>query len=334
MEGGDQIGKGEVTDYLFKKFQKEKISIYKLSFPMYSTPFGYLVRKSLEDGFFNISQLKEIVGTRRELEVKIALFAINRLEVLESILRKFGSSKTYFLLDRSPYSQAVTIAYGLGGLKSIKEGEVDELIKLVFKLENLFLKTLGLSECVLHLKADYGKKGWVKTRSDNDLYEIKSVQEKVDSIYERMGGIVGDGWYRIYTKKNGEFRSRQDIQKEVDIVVDSLNFKSVANSKSEIFDVLQVAEYIYGVDLKNVETYRKYFRNIELDDNERNKETYSLAYEIGEYIVKKSKKVYFMDINVKKNVKLFLRLYPEVLFLLEYYFGIKFLKEFRGGLNG
>lgn len=333
MEGGDQIGKGEVTEYLLKKLQKERIPVCKLSFPMYSTPFGYLVRKTLEEGFFDIPQLKEIIGTRRELEVKISLFVINRLEVLESILRRFGNSKAYFLLDRSPYSQAVTIAYGLGGLKSIKEGEVGELIKLGFKLENLFLKTLGLSECVLHLKADYGKKGWVKARSDNDLYEIKSVQDKVDSIYERMGEIVGDGWYRIYTKRNGEFRNRQDIQKEVDVVVDSLNFKSVANSKSEIFDVLQVAEYIYGVDLKDLQAYKKYFRNIELDDNEKNKETYSLAYEIGKYIVKKSKRVCFKDINVKKNIKLFLRLYPEVLFLLEYYFGIEFLEEFRRGLD-
>jgi thymidylate kinase len=333
IEGGDQIGKGDVTGYLFRKLSEENIKVCKLSFPMYATPFGTIVRKTLEDGFPKTLDIGKAEETKRGIEVKMMLFALNRLEALESILRNFKRKEAYFLLDRSPYSHAVTISYGLGGLKCIRNREVDDLVRLMFKSEQLFLEKLGLSECVIHLVADHGKKGWEKERSDGDLYEVKEVQKVVDDVYAKIGEIVGSGWNRIYTKKQGVFRERRDIYKEVDEVVGTLSLEGPTDSESEIYDVLQVVKDIYGVDVSTLEIYKRYFENIRIDDNERNKETYQLACQIGKYVAKNCPYVEIKDAEVKNNIKEIVESYPEVFSLVGYYLGEKFLSEFKKVLD-
>ncbi len=333
IEGGDQIGKGDVTNYLLERFKRENVNICKLSFPLYSAPFGTIVRKTLEKGFPSIPEIDLIAGTRRELEIKMVLFAINRLEALESILRRYEEKEMNFMLDRSPYSHAVTISYGLQGVKCVSEEEVDDLIGLIFDIEEFFIKTLNLSDCVIHLMADHGRKGWKKERSDGDLYEVRAVQEVVDSVYKKIGGIVGQGWGHIYTKKNAKFRSREDIYKEVDLVVDALSFKSTKGEGSVIYDILEVAKDVYGLDLYGLSIYEKYFRNVQLDDNEKNRETYGLACEIGEYIAKTCTVVVFENKGVKKSIKRILKLYPEVLSIVEYHFGETFRSKFESVLD-
>lgn len=333
IEGGDQIGKGDVTDYLFRKLNEEDINVFKLSFPMYATPFGTIVRKTLEEGFPKTLDIVKTEGTKRGIEIKMMLFALNRLEALGSILSNFKNKETYFLLDRSPYSHAVTISYGLGGLKCIRQREVDDLVRLMFKSEQLFLEKLGLSECVIHLMADHGKEGWRKERSDGDLYEVKEVQKIVDDIYAKIGRVVGSGWNRIYTKKQGDFREREDIYKEVDEVVGTLSLESSTDSESEIYDVLRVVKDIYGVDVTTLEIYRRYFENIRIDDNERNKETYHLACQIGKYVAKNSPYVEIRDVEVKDNIKEIVGSYPEIFTLVGYYLGEKFLGKFKKALD-
>lgn len=333
IEGGDQIGKGDVTNYLLGKFERDNVKIFKLSFPMYSTPFGTIVRKTLEEGFPSIPEIRMIEDSKRGLEVKMMLLAINRLEALESILATFKNKKAYFLLDRSPYSHAVTISYGLGGLKCILNEGVDKLVNLMFNTEKLFIEKLGLSECVIHLMADYGKRGWVKERSDGDLYEVREVQKVVDDVYSKIADIVGFGWSRIYTKSKGVFRNREDIYKEVDGVLGSFKFEKSVKPKSEIHDILQVARDVYRMDISELDSYSEYFENIEIDDNERNRETYKLACEIGRYIANNCPSVTFNDPDVRDNIGEIIKMYPEVLALVESHLGGGFLNKFNDSLD-
>ena len=332
IEGGDQIGKGDVTHYLLRSFSDKKINIFKISFPMYSTPFGYIVRKTLKNGFSEVKDVKDIIGTKREIELRMIIYALNRHEALESILRHLGNKDVYFLLDRSPYSSALTISYGLGGLKSIKKNEVRDLVKLGLSFEQPFINTLNTEECVLHLMADFGETGWKRSRTDGDLYEVKGIQEVADDVYAEIASIVGKGWNRIYTKENGEFRNRIDIYKEVDKVVDALSYNSEENGSGSIYDVLKVAEDVYNVKLSNLESYKRYFKNIEEDSNEKNKETYELACEIAQYTVKNCDNVIFKNKEVKNNAKKLLDLYPEIFMLLNYYFGNEFTQKLKEGI--
>jgi len=334
IEGRDQIGKGDVTQHLMQEFTKREINIHKISFPVYSTPFGGIVRKTLENGFVGIPELKDICGTPRELELKMAGYALNRLEALDSVLRRFNEKEEYFLLDRSPYSQALTIAYGLGGVGSIKKEEVADLVEWGMDFEKLFINTFNATECVLHLKADYGKTGWRKTREDGDLYEVKEIQEVADVVYEEIASFVGKGWNCVYTKKNGEWRDRRDIYREVNGIIDRLGYKSSHPCARPIFDILEIAQDVYNTDVSNLESYQRYFMNIEIDDNERNRETYRLAYEIAGDIIKNCKYVKFHDAEVMDSVREILGLYPEMFILLDYYWGENFMNKLKEGIYG
>jgi thymidylate kinase len=324
IEGGDQIGKGDVTHHLLKKFSKERINVYKLSFPIYSSPFGTIVRKTLKQGFKDIAELNSIIETRREIELNMVGFALNRLEALDSILRRFKNKEAYFLLDRSPYSMAVTISYGLASTQGVQKDDVEDLIKIGFSLDQLFLKTLNARECIIHLMAHYGKIGWEKSRTDGDLYETKEVQEVVDGIYYKIAQKVGKGWSKIYTKQKGEFKKRREIYKEVENVVDSLTWKPSTDGKSSIYDILEIAQDIYGVDISELDQYKKYYRNIKEDDNEKNKETYELAYKIGRYISQNCKTIEFQNKEVKQHVGEILNMYPEYFSAIKHYYGQEF----------
>ena len=332
IEGGDQIGKGDITQYLLKKFKKEKINFKKISFPIYSSPIGYVVRMILENGMPNIDGVNETIGTERELEIRIVTYALNRLEALESFLRRFKNKEVYCILDRSPFSVALTIAYGLGGMKSIKNREVFDLVKLALSFEQPFINTFNIKDCIIHLMAEYDSKGWMKTRTDGDLYEKQDIQEVADDVYDVISEVVGSGWIRIYTKRNGVFRDRKDIYKEVDKIVDSLGYKSTKTGERMIFDILEISEDIYGVNILDCGDYKKYFRNIRLDDNAKNKETYSLAYKIGEFISGNCEEVTFLNGEIKNNVRELLDRYPEVFLLINHHLGEKFTQLFKNGI--
>ena len=334
IEGGDQVGKGDVTHYLLRTLCEKNIPIHKLSFPLYSSPFGAIVRRNLEQGFLGIPKLEETIGTKRELELKMVAYALNRLEALESLLRHLKNVDTYLLLDRSTYSLALTIAYGLGGVKSISKDDVNDLINTGLSFENLFLETLDMKKCVLHLIAEHGKEGWKKSRTDGDLYEKKEVQEVADDVYNELANIVGEGWNRVYTKKNGEFRDREDIYNDVDKIIDTLNMPKTGSLDNPIYDIKELARDVYSVDVMKFDLFKKYFRNIKEDRNDRNKETYQFAYKIADYIVDNTEQVTFNNDDVKQNVKDLLDFYPEMFDLIKYHFNDDFVEKIKEGIYG
>ena len=328
FEGGDQVGKADAAQVFCSYLLEKNTSINRLSFPIYATPIGSVIRMFLKNGIEGIKKLDNIKGTQRELEIRMMIYALNRLEALESILRRPKIYSGIFLLDRSPYSNALTIAYGLGGLKSIKKGNVSELVRLGFEIESLMIKILGLTNCVIHLKVDSGKKGWEASRlEDADFYESKDVQDVADYVYSEYAKLVGKGWNMVYTKKDSRWRDRGVIYKEIRDVVDSrFELKSSNKGVMKTIDVIDIAKDIYGLDISNLEGVDKYYKAIK----GCNKAViYKEALKISKHILESNDGVLFKNNEILNHVRNILEEYPECFDLLEYYLDKSFVNKLR-----
>jgi hypothetical protein len=319
IEGGDQIGKGDATQYLCKKLYEENIKVYRLSFPLYASPIGFSIRCFLKNDVRNIPSLKDVVGTKRELEIKMVMYALNRLEAVESILRSSKIKEGILVFDRSPYSNALTLAYGLGGLKNVTLPEVDELIDLGLELEKYMIDILSLKNCVIHLVADTGKEGWNLSRVDeNDLYEQKDVQKVADIVYDMIGQKVGDGWKKVYTKIDGKWRDRGDIYKDIRGFVDSRVDLNTSKSKEEpvLIDILDVSKDIFNLDISHIDGVNEYLNAI----SECDKGTiYEKSREISTYICKNMVDIDIQSSDVLNQFRNILEKYPECIDILNHF---------------
>ena len=325
FEGGDQVGKGDATQRFADSLIKENVNVTSIAYPIYAAPIGSTIRRFLKEGIGDIKSLSKIVGTKREIEIRMMLFALNRLESLESILRHSEEYDGVFLLDRSPYSNALTIAYGLGGMKSITRDEVKDLARLGIKKENLLIQKLSLDNCVLHLSIDSEENGWKDERHDNentDLHECKDVQEVADYVYSQFKDVVGKGWKKILTKENGKWRSREDIYKDIRKFVDTRLELPRGEGISKTVDVVDIARDIYGVDVED--KVEKYYNAITACDKST---MYKEALDIAKYVTERSTEVSFENEEVISNFRDILDTYPEILDLLEYYLGEYFVEN-------
>lgn len=331
IEGGDQVGKGDVVSVLSRKFNEEEIPFYKIAFPCYATPIGLIIRTFLKEGIDNIRELEGIKGTKRELEIRILMYAINRLEALESILRQPLGQNDLVILDRSTYSHALTISYGFGGLKNISIDEVRELVNFVIEREQIFIENFNLDNCVIRLKTDDSNSEWKSSRiDDSDQYETKDVQAVIEDVYSEFGQIVGDGWCDIVTN-DGEWREREDIYNEVRAFVESrINLNKVSNHQSTVIDTLEIARDIYGVDLSTFESIDKYYTAIE-DCNKGI--IYQEGLKMGNYITQHFEKIEFRNKDILNSIRSMFREYPECYTLIEHYANKPFADKFREVLN-
>jgi thymidylate kinase len=330
FEGGDQVGKGDASNTFTNNLMKENVDIKRLAFPMYSTPIGSVIRKFLKEGVSQIDSFKNIVGTRRELEIRMMIYALNRLEALESILRHSEDFNGIYVFDRSPYSNALTISYGLGGLKNITKDDVKSLVRLGYDSEELLIKTLNLENCVIHLKSDNGIDGWKASRLDDaDLLESKDVQEVADFVYSEFEKLVGDGWNTVLTKIDGKWRGREDIFKDINTFVKNRIDIKKGDGCIKIYDSLDVCKDLYGVDIGNLDNYSKYVKAIEECDKDT---MYREALEVARYITERCEEVSIYNEEVLKNMRSILDSYPEILDLLEYYLGKYFVENLKASI--
>ncbi|MCD4756362.1 hypothetical protein K8R20_01975 [bacterium] len=333
FEGSDQVGKGDATQRFCNHMIEKKIPVTRIAFPIYASPIGSLIRMFLKEGIGDVKKLKNIEGTKRELEVRMMMYALNRFEALESILRYSEKYDGIFLFDRSPYSNALTIAYGLGGLKNISREGVKGLVKLGFESEKLMIEKLGLKNCVIQLKADNGVRGWEVARpEDADLYESKDVQEVANYVYANWAKLVGDGWNIVYTKRNGKWRDKEVIYKEVwDIASKNLELEKANEGEVKSFDIIDIAKDLYGCDVSELEGVDRYYKAIEESDKAT---MYDEALGIREYIVKHTSEVKFENKEVLSQVRSILEKYPECLDLMEHYLGNHFVDKFKAEIFG
>jgi hypothetical protein len=260
IEGGDQVGKADASQNLIAILQS-KIPITVIAFPMYSMPLGASVRKMLKEGIEDLVKEKRI-DSKEEFLARMALFALNRLEVMNCLLEDRYKERL-LIFDRSPYSHALTLSYGWKGSGKIEGEEVGEHIDMGLELEHYLIDTVKLANCVLELFDD--SEEWVGSRSNgDDLYEISEVQEACGLLYSICANRVGDGWCKLATKVNGEWRDRGDISNDILQFIYSrypdLGKKRCENPDVEVLELIDAVRALYAncsVSRENMDALRE-----------------------------------------------------------------------------
>jgi hypothetical protein len=319
-EGGDQCGKGDAILTFREKFLKKGVSITFSSFPIYATPFGTVIRKFLNNGMevFNFKP-------RRELKIKMALYALNRLEFLDIILSNNQYKKTLILLDRSSFSNAVTLAYGIINIEDLTNKEIKEYIKYAFWLDSLMIRKLRLKDCVVQMIAL--NKSWDNLREggQKDINENVDIQTMTEKTYDLFQDEVGKGWKKILTKMDKGWADRGDIFKEIyNFVVSRYGeFNLEIFPKDFSVNVKEVIANSYpGAKVKSndIENYMEALIN-----NEKDK-MYAYSIKIGEQIASTTDDLIIHNKDVQKNFYLILKDLPEIYNVLDEYLNRDFSK--------
>ncbi len=202
VEGGDQVGKGDAVCNLSRELSNEGYDVCVVSFPCYATPIGNAVREVLTKDTF----LKLGFDPDEEMSCKMALFALNRLEVLNTILQ--SGENTLYICDRGPFSNALTIAYGIVQGR-VDASKIDSFVDEALLLDSFFRKSMNSDDCVIKLSNTNRK--WSGVREDADLHERTDVQELSEGIYEVFSERLSSGWADIVTRDSNGWKSRDDI---------------------------------------------------------------------------------------------------------------------------
>jgi thymidylate kinase len=322
VEGGDQVGKGSAIINFTNRIVDSGQDVVSISLPTYATPLGSLIRKILREGIFDIPELKDIVGTEKELLVRLTTYALNRLEVLDVILSGNYEDKI-LAFDRSVFSHALTLAYGLARMEGITDKKISELIDFVFMSESEIINTLGLDDCVVQLKKD---EEWVNNRSGlSDLFEEGDVQNLANYTYDLFAKRIGDGWKNVYSKKDGKWISHEDIYDEIrDFFLSKypdIELKNDAGS-SELLYIVNIAENMYiGSEIEN-SLLKKYTESLTGNDKDT---MYVTGWEIAKQVIDSTQKIEIHSDTVKSAYRKLVKETPLVKFAIKHYLGERYL---------
>ncbi len=325
IEGSDQVGKGDAVKNLAQEYCNNGIETTVVSLPYYASPIGYCIRTALKEGFNTDMNIEK----EREVHIKMSLFALNRLEILNSILS--NPSNGLYLFDRGPFSNALTIAYAL--TEGQNGNEIEDLADKALDLDRYFRDMLNIDRCVIRLQTE--EQQWTQSRSEKaDLYEKSDVQEKSKEVYSIFEQRIGDGWKNITTKKSSGWRKRDDIKN------DCIDF---ASSRLHIYGkrhrLARIPQYL---GIEEVQTYLYHGSNVNLELREAwlgalkencKEDIYKLSKDISESIVDSVKRIKWYNKDIKNEIKRIIELNPEVLYVFEYMYGERFLVKFLNSLN-
>ena len=331
FEGGDQVGKGDASLNLFNRLLKENISVFYSSFPIYATPFGVLIRVSLNRDF-----KKGNITPEQELKLRIALFALNRLEFLDVFLSNSVYEDGIIILDRSSFSSAVTLGYGVANIKeAIKANKLEKHIEYALSLDSLFINKMNLKNCVIQLITKDIE--WENLRGENcDSYENKDVQEITNRIYDTYQKEIGIGWTKVVTKDKKGWKSPKAISNEVYSFVESRigkisNYKTSRGSiiRGEI-GIMEILDSLYKVEPLPLQLLRKYSRG--LRDNDKGVMC-ECGEKLGIEIGRSCKSIVFTNNEVKKAIKGIIEEIPLILDLAMEYISKEFVNNFTEALD-
>lgn len=322
FEGSDQVGKGDAVKNFSLQLSSLGFPVFVISFPYYATPLGFLIRQILLNGFDDSIH----IDSKRVLNIKMALFALNRLEILNCIL---SLKQPYiFLFDRGPFSNALTISYHL--FSAEKEFErVQEFVNTAISLDEFFLKQLNINNCVIRLK--YSDIQWEKSRKGevSDLHERKEVQDISEYVYTIIEKSVGEGWKNITTKDASGWRKREDIRDECLKFVlsrgplDTFEKKKVKRIK--YLGIGDIQKYLY----LGCEISKKLKREWRCAIGTNNKKkVYLLAESISQAFVGTTEPVSWCNEQIAREVGRFFREYPEISDIIKNKYGEIFLSNF------
>jgi thymidylate kinase len=314
-EGGDQCGKGDAILTFRKKFLGRGVSITFSSFPIYATPFGTCIRKFLKSGMeaFNFD-------SRKELKIKMALYALNRLEFLDIILSNPEYKNTLILLDRSSFSNAVTLAYGIVNIEDLTDEEIEEYVKFAFWLDNLMIRKLKLKDCVVQMIVLDSEWDYSGDRVQKDITENRDVQEMTEKTYDIYQDKVGEGWKKVVTKMEEGWEDREEIFSDIyEFVVSRYGeFNLEVFPKDLAVNVEEIIENSYpgsNVDKKDIKKYIE-----ALEDNKKD-EMYEYSLKIGTRIASTCEDFIINDGEVQKKYYMIFKKLPEIYEVLEEYLG-------------
>lgn len=321
VEGGDQVGKGDAVCNLSRELANEGYDVCVVSFPCYATPIGNAVREVLtKDTFFKLG-----FDPDEEISCKMALFALNRLEVLNSILQ--DNEDTLYVCDRGPFSNALTIAYGIAQGR-VDASEVDSLVDEALLLDSFFRRCMNSDRCVIKLSNTNRK--WSGAREDADLHERTDVQELSEGIYDIFSERLSSDWANIVTRDSNGWKSREDILFATSSFV---KFKielplKVISKAPEYLPLSNILTNLYQGSLLPLDSLEQFATSLRGNDK---KGMYDASGIIANCVVHSSEEIKWYNEEIKGAVKEILERNPGINIALEELYGegfvIKLLKS-------
>jgi len=327
FEGSDQVGKGDALNFFSGKLiERGDVDIVTSSFPIYGTPIGSTIRVLLKEGGekFNLDH-------REELEVKMALFALNRLEFLEVFLEQDISKEALVLFDRSAFSNALTIAYAMKEIPDMTSEDIEGLVKIALDLDSLLIDTLSLNRCVVQPVID-GEEWHSSRDGEVDLHESPDVQKYAAFVYSLYEGIIGDGWMRVPTKEKGVWRDREEIYSDIfGFVVERLGKIGSDGYKGKKYEVgiREIVENIYVGSYVDEDLLQQYIGSIENNDKDT---MYTTSIEVKNQICSSYDSILFKNESIKEAFRTILSQYSKIEEVLEYNLGEEFVNNLEKAL--
>lgn len=327
IEGGDQVGKGDAILHLSRALVEEGESVTMLALPFYALPIGMSIRKMLcsnQGSLREIEGLDDVVGTPRQTEIAMAMFALNRLEVLKTL----EESEGVIILDRSAFSHALTISYNIF-LGNIPREDMKIFAYKGIDMDQLFIDKLHLSNCILNLRTEKSK--WNATRGNGeDMYEREEVQDICDSVYDIFQEYSEEGWKNVVTRKDEKWRDREDILREnLEFVHSRISLKKGRMGHLRILSAKDISEDIYpGIEI-SPDGEKLWMDAVLVNDKQR---MYQASLSIAEEISEKVKLIQLSP-EIKESFKKILDEYPEVYSLLEAFVGSHYVLVLREAVN-
>lgn len=330
-EGGDQVGKGDAILNLSERLLSEGVPVTYSSFPIYATPFGVMVRLALKGGLDDF-KFDEV----RELKVRMALFALNRLEFMEVLLSNTKYKKTVIILDRSPFSIAVTLGYGLATMDWMKEvGKVQELIEYALNMESFMISKMNLFNCVVQMVSKDSV--WKNSREkDADIYERNEVQQSLEGVYDMYQKIVGKGWKKVVTKTEKGWLPRSEISDELFnfLLLRLGNIYELAEQKMyrvryEI-GIEEILNNVYKGEVLPRGILNHYLKALRSNDKDA---MYKYASEIGLSVGRTCRLVEIKNKGVRQSIKSILEDLPEIADVSSKLVSKEFYDKFIGAIN-
>ncbi|HQA99355.1 MAG: hypothetical protein ACOX0R_03575 [Candidatus Dojkabacteria bacterium] len=326
IEGGDQLGKGDATSRVVRELEADGVNLTFSSFPIYATPTGAIIRSFLKGGFSDPG-----LDGIDSLDVRMALFALNRLEFMDVYLSDRKYRDTMLVLDRGPFSNSLTIGYWLSLQDDWDEEEVVGYINRALDFDSLMISTLGLDRCVIQLKSEESE--WKNIREKEvDQYEKRDVQERCSRVYDMCTEVVGSGWHQVVTKENDGWRDRDDIWNDIESIIKS--------TYGDMGDIRQGLKYDIGFKeiVENMYPKASYDRKLYNVYNGAIKENvkdvmYSSGLELSKQVADSCVNIKFSTKEVREEFGRILTIVPNIMKVFEYYYGRGFVNKLKRALS-
>ncbi|MFH1473216.1 MAG: hypothetical protein ABIF06_02290 [bacterium] len=202
VEGGDAVGKETQSRLLFAELMRRGYKVAVLSFPMYDSFFGTLVRESLDGKY----------GDFRHLHPKWASlpYMLDRI-CASSTIEMHLAENDFVICNRYVESNA---AYGMAKLA----GDREEFLRWLLQAEYEVLGFVPKPFRVILLDTVHAASGGLLStrRRKVDQYEADGgYQKQVIWAYKELARHFPDYWHVVPCNDGAEMRGMEEISADV-----------------------------------------------------------------------------------------------------------------------